>query len=230
MVSREISIILPCYNEERNIQKVVEEIKEFCSDFFSKYEIIIVDDGSHYSTIKILKEMSKEYPQIKVIYHGKNKGYGMALKSGFKIASMEYIFFTDSDRQFFIQDIKDFFNVLDKYNPDIIIGYRKKRKDSLLRKFLSKGYAFLVRILLKLKVKDVNCAFKLFKKDFIKDVDIISKSFVVNAELIKKGLLKDLKIFQLPVRHRTRLSGKSTVRFKHFLITLKELLNLRRCF
>jgi glycosyltransferase involved in cell wall biosynthesis len=202
-----ISVVLPAYNEEKNIGFVIDGI----SDFFKKkslpYEIIAVNDGSKDKTEEVLNDYKKR-ENITVISHDKNLGYGSALRSGFAVAKGELIFFTDSDRQFDVEDIAPFLNKI-KEN-DFVIGYRKNRKDSLRRILYASAFRLAARIFFGVKAKDVDCAFKLFKSYVLSDAKLVSDGALINLEILAKAQKKGYKFVELPVRHFERTEGKQT--------------------
>lgn len=204
-----ISVILPVYNEEGNIGKVIEDSVNFllAPDIFKEYEIIVVDDGSRDRTADILRELVDKISHLKVITHGKNLGYGQVLISGFGVARFPLCFFMDADGQFQINQLEKILNYILTY--DIIIGCRYKRKDSLYRIILGKIYTLLAFLLFGLKFKDINCGFKLFKREAIED------SYKFNGglfytEVLLEAKKKGFKIKEVPVNHFPRLKGKQS--------------------
>lgn len=218
-----ISVVLPAYNEEKNIKNAVENAISVLEKISKDYEIIIVDDGSKDKTGEIADSLRSE--KVKVIHHEKNKGYASALKTGFENSSRELIFFTDADNQFDLNELRKFIP-LSKYY-DIVIGYRYERNDPLHRLIISRIYNFLIRILFGIKVRDIDCAFKLFRKEVIKSIDIKHKGWLINTELMAKILKKGYKFKEVPVMHYPRTEGKTTVNFKSMIETFFELIKLR---
>ena len=206
-----ISIILPVYNEEYNLRQVIEDIVNFLQnqEIFEKYEIIAIDDGSSDNTAKILRELIYKIPYLKLITHCKNSGYGKALMSGVKISQYPLVFFMDSDGQFIITEINKMLFHLQDF--DIITGYRYKRKDKLYRVILGKIYSCLVTILFGLRIKDINCGFKLFRKEiFSNNVDIQCKDGAFYTEIFLRAVNNGYEIKQIPVEHFPRLRGRGT--------------------
>jgi glycosyltransferase involved in cell wall biosynthesis len=204
-----LSIILPVYNEEENIKKVIKEIDDFfvSQDIFENYEIIIVDDGSKDRSSEILKEIRSHYSNIKAISHHKNLGYGRALISGVQSARYPLFFFMDADGQFNISEIDKLISHVEDY--DIITGYRHNRKDSFYRVMLGKIYSWLVFLLFGLKLKDINCGFKLFKRETLNLENMYnSNGGVFYTKIFLKA--KGYKIKEVPVEHFPRLKGKQT--------------------
>lgn len=227
-MSKGISVILPAYNEEKNIEQMVKDCLSYLRKLGNDYEIIIVNDGSEDETGEIARKITKRNKKIRLINHSQNKGYGQALKNGFMAANLDYVFFTDSDRQFKLNALDVMLPIVKTEVVDLVIGYRLKRKDPFLRKFLSWGYNSLANFLFDLNVKDIDCAFKLFRKDIFKKIKIESKSFFFNTEILAKAKFFNFNIIEVGVPHFPRTAGKSTVHFKHIPLTLKELIRIRR--
>jgi len=202
-----ISIILPIYNEEKNISIVINDVLNFFRDKNLSFEIIAVNDGSRDKTKEILDDFKKE-KNITVVTHQNNLGYGAALNDGFKMASGDLIFFTDSDRQFDIRDIGLFLEKIK--NVDFVIGYRKKRKDPLIRIANALIFRFAATVFFGVKVRDVDCAFKIFKKDVLFNLKITSDGALINLEILAKAQKKGYKFIELPVNHFRRKEGKPT--------------------
>jgi len=202
-----ISIILPAYNEEKNIGFMIDNISTFFKNINLSYEIIIVNDGSEDRTEKVLNEY-KKINNIIVVSHIKNLGYGATLRDGFNAAKGDLIFFTDSDRQF---DIKDIIPFLDRIKEnDFVIGYRKKRADSQMRILNASILRLLALISFKVKVKDVDCAFKLFNSYVLSDLNLVSDGALINLEILAKAKKRNYKSIELPVQHFERTEGKQT--------------------
>ncbi len=221
-----ISITLPAYNEADNIEALSKEIMGYCEGKKIPYEIIIVNDGSADETGKIADALAAKHTTISVIHHSPNKGYGRSLLDGFKTSKYEYLFFTDADRQFKIKSLDEFIPYARDGSVDMVIGYRIDRQDPFMRKFLSGCFNLLIRIIFGLKVKDIDCAFKLFKKKSFDALGIQSGDFLFNAEMLTKARVKHLSIREIGVRHYPRAGGTSTVSPKHIILTLKCLFSL----
>lgn len=223
-----ISIIIPALNEEKNLEPLVTEIIDYFSSKHIPYEIIIVNDGSSDNTGKSADALASKYKNISTIHHVQNKGYGKSLKDGFNASRHEYLFFTDADRQFKINSLDAFLPLMKEEIADMIIGYRIDRKDNLLRKFLAWCFNQMVRVIFSLDYKDIDCAFKLFKKEAFRSLEIKSDDFLFNAELLAKARIKQLNIIQLGVEHYPRFQGKSTISYKSISSTIKRLHSLHR--
>ena len=205
-----ISIVLAIYNEEGNIEQVIRETIKFLQDqnTFKEYEIIAVDDGSRDNTATILKKLTAEAPCLRIITHRNNLGYGKTMMSGVEDARYPFVFFMDADRQFDIREMQKMFCFLG--NCDIIMGYRYKRKDPFYRIILAKIYSYLVLLFFGLVLKDVNCGFKLLKKEVVKEANLNCKGGAFYTEILLKAKNRGYRIKEVPVRHFPRLRGKQT--------------------
>lgn len=219
-----ISVILPAYNEEENIEETVNRAIAALESIDCNYEIVVIDDGSRDNTGKIADRLSETNKNVRVIHHFPNEGYAIALKLGFESARSELIFYTDSDNQFDLREIEKLLFYVE--GADIVIGYRIKRKDTFLRIFVSKVYNFLIRSTFKLKVRDIDCAFKLFRCSVFNTIAIDSKGFLFDTEILVKSRKEGLKVKEIGVSHLSRLKGQSTVSPMDIFTTLKGLIFL----
>ena len=221
------SIVIPAYNEEANINKIVKEVSRVLKDVADKYEIIIVDDGSWDRTGEIADTLARENSFIKVIHHKHNKGYGAALWDGIHASRYDYIFFTDADLQFDLNDLKKLVYFVPEY--EVVLGYRIKRRDGIIRAINAKAWNILNRIIFGLKVKDIDCAFKLFKSDVIKNVTLKSHGAMMSAELLINLQRRGVKFKEVPVTHFPRTHGTQTgAKINVILRAFKELMQLYR--
>jgi len=218
---KEVSVIFPAYNEEENIEVCILTAHCILKELVRDFEIIIVNDGSADQTKQHCLDLEKRLNKIRIISKEKNEGYGCALRDGFKAARLDLIFFSDSDRQFDIVNLKDLLQYIDDY--EIVIGYRKNRQDPWKRKFLSWGYNRLCWFLFGLNVRDIDCAFKLFHRRVFDKIDIESKQFFVNTEILSKASVLHFNIKEVGVAHFPRVDGISKVGFVHIPRTLKEI-------
>lgn len=204
----ELSLILPVYNEEKIIGAVLCNVISFLQKRFKKYEIIVVDDGSSDRSPAIIKDIAEGNREVIFVQHEKNKGYGSALRSGFKAASLDYIFFMDADGQFKIEDLDSILPLINEY--DLIIGYRQKRNDPPVRVFLGTIFTKIINLCFLLHYKDINCAYKLIRNQDIEDSDLKMKGPLINAEILIKMHKRGLKIKEFPVPHFPRPDGQAT--------------------
>jgi len=220
-----ISVFFPCYNEEGNVGRVIGRTKEMLEQMGADYEIIIVDDGSKDETGQIADEMAKKDNRIKVVHHSPNKGYGGALQSGFKAATKELIFFTDGDGQFDTEEIKIMLPLIEQ--NDIVCGYRLDRKDSVMRKLNGWLWTKLVNILFGMHIRDIDCAFKLFRRSVTADMKMTSTGALISAEILARATRQGSRITQVGVHHYPRTAGEQTgAKLKVILRAFKELFAL----
>lgn len=222
---REVSCVIPAFNEEECVEAAVMEALAALQNHCSRYEIIVVDDGSIDRTAEIVREISSRRPEVNLISHSSNLGYGAALRTGFSACNMNLIFYTDCDLQFDAQDISLLLPFSDK--NDIVAGYRKRRADNLIRIFVSKGFNIIFRLAFCLRVRDVNCAFKLFKRDVFDLIRIESDNFFVDAEILAKAKSLKMRISEVGVTHFERRGGRATVKPSNVLSTLKQMIKIK---
>ncbi|HMB71215.1 MAG TPA: glycosyltransferase family 2 protein, partial [bacterium] len=163
-IGRRISVVLPAYNEEDNIEKQVSDVNDVLTAMrFDEFEILVVDDGSRDRTREVCETLAASVPALRLLLHETNQGYARALRTGFTSAAMPLVFYTDADNQFDMRELKNLLAAIDDY--DIVCGFRIYRFDPFSRLVLSWGYNLLVRILFRIRVRDVDCAFKLFRRE-----------------------------------------------------------------
>ncbi len=202
-----ISLILPAYNEEQNIVRSIEVSEEVLSSITPDFEIIVVNDGSLDRTEEVVRSLSRDRNNLKCLTHSVNMGYGAALKTGLKSAKKDLLFFTDSDLQFDMRELVELMKWIDIH--EIVIGYRKRRMDHSGRRVLGWGWTTLVRLIFGLNVRDIDCAFKLFRKEVIDNISIDSIGAFVNSEILLRATRKGYTIKEVPVTHFPRLNGKA---------------------
>ncbi len=222
-----LSALLPIYNEEENIENVFKSVTEFLPKIAEEYELILIDDGSTDSTYKIIKRLSRNAAYVKTIHYSKNKGYGNALKFGFKIAQFPLIFFMDSDGQFDISDIEKLVAFANEY--DIVVGVRSVRSDSLYRVILGRIYNKLICMLFGIRQKDITCGFKLVKKSVLDGLALRSGGGFINAEILIGAARKRILIKEVRIRHSQRIKGiQSGAGIRVFMKKLIEMFNFWR--
>ncbi|MCD4781357.1 MAG: glycosyltransferase family 2 protein [Candidatus Omnitrophica bacterium] len=205
-----ISVVLPSYDLADIIGKTLSDTYDYLSKqtFFLRYEVIVVDDGSRDKTAQFLKDAAARYPSLKVVTHSENEGYGAALLSGLHIAQYSSILFMDADGQFQISSLVDMQPFLE--DDDIITGYRSHRRDSVYRILLGKMYTWFACRLFDLSLKDINCGFKLFKKDRFNFDEFDCHAGVFYTDFFIQAREKGCRIKEVPVAHFPRVQGKQT--------------------
>jgi len=221
-----LSVFFPCYNEEDNITDVVEKALAVLERLNADYEVIIVDDGSIDSTGKIVDELADKKKRVKVVHHRTNLGYGTALQSGFKAATKEYVFYTDGDGQFDIRELPPLLGLMGQY--DIVSCYRLKRQDNIIRKINGWCWSKLVCLIFGLKIRDIDCAFKLYKRKIFDNIELVSTGALIDTEILARAVRKGYQITQKGVHHYPRRTGAQTgANSRVILNAFKELLRLR---
>lgn len=223
-----LSIILPAYNEEANIEKTVISVFSSMKDLpIDDYEIIVVNDGSKDNTSGVVKGIIDKIPNLKLVEYSPNRGYGGALKAGFTKATKEWIFFMDSDGQFDFSEIQLLINGKDK-GFDIIVGYRANRSDTFIRKLNAFGWGVIVRFLFGYLARDIDCAFKLFKREILDKVILETNGAMINTEFLAGAKARNYKIIEIPVSHFPRIEGNPTgANLKVILRAFKDLFIFR---
>jgi glycosyltransferase involved in cell wall biosynthesis len=205
-----LSVVFPAYNEQANICPVVERALEVLAKLVGDFEIIVVDDGSTDGTSEALGDLLVEHhPKLRVIRHRVNRGYGAAIRTGFASSRSQLAFYTDADRQFDIAELEWFLPLVAEY--DVVIGFRVYRYDTVLRCILSWFYNRLVRVVFRVRVRDVDCAFKLFRREVVDKITIESTDFFVDTELVARARKWNFRIIEKGVRHYPRVAGQTTV-------------------
>jgi len=222
-----ISVFFPCYNEQENVGRTVEKALEVMQKLNADFEAIIVDDGSSDGTGRIADEIAGRDGRVKVVHHEGNLGYGAALQSGFNAATKELVFYTDGDGQFDINEMPPLLALMERY--DIVSCYRLNRQDSLIRKINGWCWTMLVCLMFGLKVRDIDCAFKLYKREIFNKIELSSTGALIDAEILARAARKGYRITQKGVHHYPRTSGEqSGASLRVILRAFKELFKLQR--
>ena len=208
MGNNSLSIFFPCYNDGQTIGSLVIEADKTAQELTNDYEIIVIDDGSTDNSQEVLRELSSKYRCLRIISHNTNKGYGGALKSGFANAIKNLIFYTDGDGQYDVRELKILYKAMLE-ETDIVNGYKIERNDPFYRIIIGKIYLFLTRLLFNFKIRDVDCDFRLIRKEALRGIDLIHNSGVICLELVKKMENKNCLFAEAPIHHYFRTHGKS---------------------
>ena len=204
----DLSMVLPFHDEAGSVERVVREGLAVGHALPGAFELIAVDAGSRDGTGAILDALAREFPELRVIRHRVNRGYGAALRAGFAQARHAWIFFADGDGQFELGQLHEF---VEAAAPDrVVLGYRAPRRDSLGRRLLGAGWSGITRRLLGVDARDVNCAFKLFPRALVAELPLRSAGAGISAELLVRARRAGLHQVELPVRHRERDQGEAS--------------------
>jgi len=210
----ELSVFFPCYNEEKNIANTVSKAVKVLKDTAQNWEIIIVNDGSKDNTAQVALKIQKQYPNIRIITHNPNRGYGAAFKSGLYNSKYKWIAFTDSDGQFDFSEIKNFIKTQQVTNADLVIGYYLGRKVSPIVVLTSKIWELIVFILFGLHVTDIDCGFKFVSKKVVDTIPRLEaeRGAFISSEFLIKSKKAGFKITEIGVHHYPRTEGQATGR------------------
>lgn len=222
----QLSIFFPCYNDAGTIASLVALADETARALTDAYEIIIIDDGSSDHSRKILKSLESKYPRLRLIFHESNRGYGGALRSGFQAARGEWVFYTDGDYQYDVDDLR---MLWEKARPgtDMVNGYKVKRHDPIYRVWIGLAYQYFIQIAFGLKIRDVDCDFRLIRGSALKKFRLVEDTGCICIELVKKLQATGARFEEVGVRHMFRAYGHSQFfNFRRIFRTLWRLWRL----
>ncbi|RLC99870.1 MAG: glycosyltransferase family 2 protein [Chloroflexi bacterium] len=221
-----LSIVLPAYNEEANVARAVEQVSAVAQQLGVDYEIILVNDGSADRTGEIARELAQRVPNFRLVEHYPNRGYGGALKAGFAAATKELIAFVPADNQFDFGEISLLLERIDE--ADIVSGYRAERQDAFVRRLNAWGWNTVVRLLFGHLCRDIDCGFKLFRREILEHVTIVSDGAMVDTEFLAGAKARGYRITDVPVTHLPRVIGEATgANLKVILKAFRDLARFR---
>ncbi len=222
-----MSIVLPAYNEAENLEEVVNSALEAAPAVTSDFEVIIVDDGSTDDTRGVATALVEQHhPRVRLFQHATNSGYGSAIRTGLANTRYGLIFYTDADRQFDLQELGQFVPHIQEH--DLVIGFRVYRYDSVLRSIVSWCYNRVIGVLFRVRVRDVDCAYKLMRREVLDRLTLESTDFFIDTEIVARARKWNFRIAQRGVRHYPRLAGETTVRTGDIPRTLKTVTRMWR--
>lgn len=203
-----LSLVLPAHNEDANIGPVVARALEVLPHFADAFEVIVVDDGSRDGTARITDGLAAADGRVRVVRHPRNRGYGAALGSGFAAATGDWVMFMDGDRQFDIADIRLLAPFVEDY--DIVAGFRLERSDPLHRRVFAEIFNVVVRLLFGVHLRDIDCAFKIFRGDLIRSLAPSAPGALINTEIQAKARRQGARLMQVGVHHYPRVAGEAS--------------------
>ncbi len=222
-----ISVFFPCYNEVETLDSLVRKSLDVLDGVSDDYEVIIVDDGSSDGTAELADGLATEFEAVRVVRHEVNTGYGGALQSGFKAAAKEFVFYTDGDSQFDIGELPDLLPMME--TADIVSCYRLNRQEGFLRKLNAWCWGKLVCVVFGMRLRDIDCAFKLYRREIFDNITILSTGALIDAEILARANRKGYRIVQKGVKHYPRTAGSSTgANLAVILRAFRELFKLRK--
>jgi len=205
---RSVSIFYPCYNDWGTMGSMVHFTIQTAEQLSLDYDFTIIDDGSDEHTRHILEHLKETFPQLRIVYHEKNRGYGGALRSGFSAGEKEWIFYTDGDAQYDVREMVKLIAAAGE-DVDVVQGYKITRNDPLHRVVIGRLYHWLVKLAFGLKIRDTDCDFRLIRRRVFDTVELKSNSGVICAEMMTKIQREGFRIREVPVHHFERAHGKS---------------------
>ncbi len=222
-----VSIVLPCHDEEANVAAAVRMAVRAGWRCARAYEVIVVDDGSRDATLAVATRLAAEDPTVRVIVHPDNRGYGAALRSGIAAARQPWVLLTDADLQFDLVELMEFVPFTDDH--DLLVGYRMERRDPVGRRLAASAWNRLVHAAFRLPVRDVDCAFKLVRRDLLDPLELEASGAMISTELVLRCLSRGARMRELGVHHHPRTAGRqSGTRPRVVARALRELARLRR--
>jgi glycosyltransferase involved in cell wall biosynthesis len=223
-----IAVFFPVYRDEGTIETVAMKSLKVLSNIASRYQVVIVDDGSPDRSGEMADRLAEKYPEIISVHHEKNLGYGAALQTGFKYSlDYEWICFTDGDNQYDVNGLYHLAKLFHHY--DLIVTFRYSKIYGTLRIFISYMYNLIIRLLFKSNLRDHNCGLKVIRSSVIKDMELISSSAFVGAEIIINAMVRGYPIGQVGIKTYPRTFGESSVMsVKHITTSIRDMLLVYR--
>jgi glycosyltransferase involved in cell wall biosynthesis len=204
-----ISVFFPAYKDSQTIGELVETALQVLSELADDYEVIVVNDGSPDNTGQVIDTLVEKYPAyVKAVHHPQNRGYGGALKSGFANATKDLVFYTDGDAQYDVRELKQLLEKMAEH-VDLVNGWKTKRQDPIHRIWIGKLYQYGVKAAFALKIRDVDCDFRLMRRAIFDVVTLESNSGLICVEMIKKVQEAGFRLAEVPVHHYPRRYGRS---------------------
>lgn len=222
-----LSVFFPAYNDAPSLPRLLAKTFETLREHVEDFEVIVVDDGSADDTGNVLLDLQRAYgPLLRVITHPQNRGYGGALRSGFAAASREFVFYTDGDGQY---DVAELPKLLRQVTPSVglVNGYKLERQDPWHRIAIGSAYNAFARLLFRVRLRDIDCDFRLIRRDLLQALHLTSTSGTICVELVRGLELSGCTIVEVGVHHYPRLYGRSQFfRVKSLWQTLRQLTRL----
>ncbi len=225
-----LSVFFPAYNDAPSLPTLLEKTFAVLPQLTHDFEVIVVNDGSRDSTAAVLEELSQEHgPRLRVVTHPENRGYGGALRSGFAAATKDLVFYTDGDGQY---DVGELPALLAEMAPDVglVNGYKLQRYDPWHRVWIGKVYNWMARLLFRIRIRDIDCDFRLIRRRLLEQIRLGSTSGTVCVELVRKLELSPYRVVEVGVHHYPRQHGRSQFfRVRSLAKTLYQLMRLYLC-
>ena len=222
-----LTVFYPCYNEEANVRRTTEAALKACRRIADEFEVIIVNDGSKDRTGELADELAAEHAEVRAVHNNPNLGYGGALQRGYREATKDWVFYTDGDGQFDFEELDKLLPLLEEY--DAVSAYRLDRKDPVIRKLNAWCWSTLVNLVFGMRIRDIDCAFKIFPRRLFDEIEMKSMGALIDAEILARATRLGYRIGQVGVHHYARTEGEQTgANLRVILRAFKELFKLRK--
>jgi len=222
-----LSVFFPAYNDAPSLPPLIRKTFAVLEQHVADYEVIVVDDGSRDNTAEVLEDLRREFaPRMRVETHPRNRGYGGALRTGFAAATREFVFYTDGDGQY---DVGELPRLLELAGPrtGLVNGYKLERHDPAHRVWIGVLYNFCARLLFRIRIRDIDCDYRLIRREMLERIHLTSSSGTICVELVRKLELSECEVAEVGVHHYPRLHGTSQFfRVRSLAITFSQLLRL----
>ncbi len=222
-----LSVFFPAYNDAPSLPGLIHKTFAVLARYVDDYEVIVVNDGSQDKTGEVLEELRREFaPRMRVVTHPENRGYGGALRSGFAAATREFVFYTDGDSQY---DVEELPRLLELIGPQtgLVNGYKLERNDPAHRIWIGQMYNACARLMFRIRIRDIDCDYRLMRRPLLQSIHLTSTSGTICVELVRKLELSGCEVKEVGVHHYPRLYGRSQFfRLRSLAITFYQLLRL----
>ena len=222
-----LSVFFPAYNDAPSLPGLIRKTFAVLERHVEDYEVIVVNDGSQDNTGEVLEALRVEFaPRMRVETHPQNRGYGGALRTGFASATREYVFYTDGDSQYDVDELPHLL-ALAGPNTGLVNGYKLERQDPAHRIWIGKTYNFCARLLFGIRIRDIDCDYRLIRRTLLQAIHLTSTSGTICVELVRKLELSGCEVKEVGVHHYPRLYGRSQFfRIRSLVTTFSQLLRL----
>jgi len=222
-----LSVFFPAYNDAPSLPELIAKTFEVLERHVADYEVIVVNDGSHDNTGEVLEQLRARYePRMRVVTHARNRGYGGALRSGFAAAKKEFVFYTDGDGQY---DVNELPLLLERVTPGVglVNGYKLERHDPAHRVWIGRVYNFCARLLFRIRIRDIDCDYRLIRRALFDRFQLTSTSGTICVELVRRLELSGCEVAEVGVHHYERQHGRSQFfRVRSLAVTFLQLARL----
>jgi glycosyltransferase involved in cell wall biosynthesis len=222
-----LSVFFPAYNDAPSLPALIHKTFAVLERYVDDYEVVVVNDGSYDDTGAVLEGLSREFsPRLRVETHPENRGYGGALRTGFATATREFVFYTDGDGQY---DVGELPRLLELVTPQtgLVNGYKLERHDPAHRIWIGTIYNFCARLLFRIRIRDIDCDYRLIRRELLDRIHLTSTSGTICVELVRKLELSGCQVAEIGVHHYPRLHGRSQFfRLRSLGVTFVQLLRL----